>query len=96
MNDKIQQSTDSLAPVALITAGASGIGCAIAQLFWLSAAFAICAAKWALLGFTKTLAMEPGPFGIRVNAIYPGSVSGLRIEGVIEPDARRNNESSMV
>jgi len=45
------------------------------------------AAKWALLGFTKTLAMELGPFEIRVNAICPGSVSGPRIEAVIERDA---------
>ena len=40
------------------------------------------ASKWALIGFTKTLAMELGPFGIRVNAVCPGSVDGPRIEGV--------------
>jgi len=40
------------------------------------------ASKWALIGFTKTLAMELGPFGIRVNAVCPGSVRGPRIEGV--------------
>lgn len=40
------------------------------------------ASKWALVGFTKTLAMELGPFGIRVNAVCPGSVQGPRIEGV--------------
>ena len=40
------------------------------------------ASKWALIGFTKTLAMELGPFGIRVNAVCPGSVQGPRIEGV--------------
>ena len=32
------------------------------------------ACKWALLGFTKTLAMELGPEGIRVNAICPGCI----------------------
>ena len=47
------------------------------------------AAKWAMIGFTKTLAMELGPLGIRVNAICPGSVSGPRIEGVIERDAKQ-------
>ena len=45
------------------------------------------ACKWATIGLTMTLAMELGPFGIRVNAICPGSVKGLRIDGVIERDA---------
>jgi NAD(P)-dependent dehydrogenase (short-subunit alcohol dehydrogenase family) len=31
--------------------------------------------------------MELGPFGIRVNAICPGSVKGPRIDSVIERDA---------
>ena len=51
------------------------------------------AAKWALIGFTKTLAMELGPFGIRVNAICPGSVSGPRIDAVISRDARARGRS---
>ncbi len=45
------------------------------------------AAKWAIVGLTKTWAMELGPAGIRVNAICPGSVNGPRIEGVIQRDA---------
>ena len=45
------------------------------------------AAKWAIIGLTKTWAMELGPFGIRVNAICPGSVEGPRIDAVIERDA---------
>lgn len=45
------------------------------------------AAKWATIGMTKTLAMELGPDGIRVNAICPGSVSGERIDRVIKADA---------
>ena len=32
--------------------------------------------KWGLIGFTKTLSMELGEFGIRVNAILPGAVAG--------------------
>lgn len=46
------------------------------------------ACKWALIGLTKTLAMELGPTRIRVNAICPGSVEGPRIDGVIERDAQ--------
>ncbi len=45
------------------------------------------AAKWAIVGLTKTWAMELGPFNIRVNAICPGSVAGPRIEAVIKNDA---------
>jgi NAD(P)-dependent dehydrogenase (short-subunit alcohol dehydrogenase family) len=45
-------------------------------------------AKWALIGLMKTLAMELGPFGIRANAICPGSVEGPRIEAVLEREAR--------
>lgn len=45
------------------------------------------ASKWAMIGLTKTWAMELGNFNIRVNALCPASVSGPRIEGVIERDA---------
>ena len=45
------------------------------------------AAKWGLIGLTKTWAMELGPCNIRVNALCPASVSGCRIDGVIERDA---------
>jgi len=42
------------------------------------------AAKWGVVGFTKSLAVELGPDGIRVNAILPGLVAGERIRRVIE------------
>jgi NAD(P)-dependent dehydrogenase (short-subunit alcohol dehydrogenase family) len=45
------------------------------------------AAKWAMIGLTKTLAMELGPFGVRANAICPGAVEGPRMEGVLEREA---------
>jgi len=45
------------------------------------------AAKWALIGLTKTLAIELGPHGIRANAICPGSVDGDRMRGVIDREA---------
>lgn len=46
------------------------------------------AAKWGVVGFTKTLAMELGGFGIRVNAILPGIVEGDRIRRVFEAKAQ--------
>ncbi len=45
------------------------------------------AAKWALVGLTKSLAAELGPFGIRVNAVAPGSVESERMSGVIDREA---------
>ena len=43
--------------------------------------------KWAVIGLTKTLAIELGEERIRVNAICPGAVNGPRIEAVIEAKA---------
>jgi NAD(P)-dependent dehydrogenase (short-subunit alcohol dehydrogenase family) len=51
------------------------------------------ASKWAVIGLTKTLAMELGVFGIRVNAICPGSVEGERIRRVIHADAKALGKS---
>lgn len=46
------------------------------------------AAKWAVIGLMKTAAMELGPFGIRANAIAPGSVEGPRMEAVLIAEAK--------
>tara|TARA_Y100001980_G_C14538922_1_gene316236 strand:+ start:323 stop:1105 length:783 start_codon:yes stop_codon:yes gene_type:complete len=42
------------------------------------------ASKWAIVGVTKTLAMELGKFKIRVNAICPGTIKGDRMVRVIK------------
>jgi len=42
-----------------------------------------CVAKWGLIGFAKTLAIELGGDNIRANAIAPGAVGGQRIENVL-------------
>ena len=47
-----------------------------------------CASKAAVLGFTKCLARELGPRGIRVNAICPGATNTRMMAG-ISPDYAR-------
>ncbi|HEY5058918.1 MAG TPA: SDR family NAD(P)-dependent oxidoreductase [Gaiellaceae bacterium] len=46
------------------------------------------AAKMGVIGLVRTLALELGPHGIRVNSVCPGAVEGPRIDGVIEQQAR--------
>tara|TARA_Y100001970_G_scaffold64116_1_gene82095 strand:+ start:3251 stop:4027 length:777 start_codon:yes stop_codon:yes gene_type:complete len=46
------------------------------------------ASKWAIIGLTKSLAMELGKYKIRVNAICPGSVKGDRMQRVINSKAK--------
>ena len=46
------------------------------------------ASKWAVIGMTKTLAMELGKYKIRVNAICPGTVKGDRMKKVIRDKAK--------
>ncbi|MBS0286719.1 MAG: SDR family oxidoreductase [Proteobacteria bacterium] len=52
-----------------------------------------CTAKWGLIGFTKTLSIELGAYGIRANAILPGAVGGARIEKVFEGRAEASHQS---
>ena len=49
--------------------------------------------KWGLIGFTKTLSMELGEFGIRVNAILPGAVAGPRLDRVYDARAKVGGQS---
>ena len=46
------------------------------------------AAKWGVVGFTRSLSMEVGQDNIRVNAIQPGVVEGERIDRVIDAKAK--------
>ena len=51
------------------------------------------ASKWGVVGLTKTLAIELGRDGIRVNAILPGAVDGPRIRAVIAAKAKALGKS---
>jgi NAD(P)-dependent dehydrogenase (short-subunit alcohol dehydrogenase family) len=46
------------------------------------------ASKWAVVGMTKTMAMELGKFKIRANAICPGTIKGDRMRRVIRDKAK--------
>ena len=43
--------------------------------------------KWAVVGLVKSLAIELGPQGVRINAILPGTVEGERMDQVISARA---------
>ena len=51
------------------------------------------AAKWGVIGLTKSLAIELGADGIRCNAILPGIVAGDRQRRVLEAKAQRRGIS---
>jgi NAD(P)-dependent dehydrogenase (short-subunit alcohol dehydrogenase family) len=51
------------------------------------------ASKWALLGFTQTLALETAASGVRVNAVCPGPVEVDRIEKVMASHAAAEGRS---
>jgi NAD(P)-dependent dehydrogenase (short-subunit alcohol dehydrogenase family) len=51
------------------------------------------AAKWGVIGFTKSLAIELGGDNIRVNAILPGLVAGDRQRRVLEAKAQQRGIS---
>jgi NAD(P)-dependent dehydrogenase (short-subunit alcohol dehydrogenase family) len=49
--------------------------------------------KWAVIGFTQTLAMELAEFGIRANTVNPGPVAGDRIDQILQMHARAEGRS---
>ena len=49
--------------------------------------------KWALLGFTQTLALELVEHNIRVNAVCPGPIEGDRIEQLVKMHADAEGKS---
>jgi NAD(P)-dependent dehydrogenase (short-subunit alcohol dehydrogenase family) len=52
------------------------------------------AAKWAVVGFTQSLAVEAGPDKVRVNCIQPGIVEGERVERIVAAKAEQMGVSS--
>ena len=61
----------------------------IAGLGGSNACFAYGATKWAIRGMTRGAAQELGPFGIRVNAVLPGTIESRMIED-LDRDALAN------
>jgi len=47
------------------------------------------ASKWAVRGFTRTVALEAGPDGITVNCVAPGIVAGERMDRLCREKARK-------
>lgn len=52
-----------------------------------------CASKMAVIGLTSTLAVEVGPYDVRVNTLSPGPVDGPRMDRNFTLEAQRSGTS---
>jgi NAD(P)-dependent dehydrogenase (short-subunit alcohol dehydrogenase family) len=55
---------------------------------------AYAASKSALVGFVRTLAVDAGPFGVRVNLVSPGPTAGDRLDAVLDGAAVARGSTS--
>ena len=46
--------------------------------------------KWAVRGFTRTVALEAGPYNVNVNCVAPGIVGGDRMDKLCREKARKH------
>lgn len=51
------------------------------------------ASKWAINGLTETLAIEVGPYNVRVNSVSPAATRTERFEAAVRARAERNGSS---
>ena len=75
------------------TAGSIIVMSSLAGRFGYPNRVAYATTKWGLVGFTKTLALELGPFGITANSIHPGGVEGERVRQVLHRRAEISGRS---
>ena len=52
------------------------------------------ASKWAVRGFTRTLALELGPYGITVNDVCPNVTNGARMDRIVKTKAARTGSTA--